>query len=128
MLCYFWCDFNAPHLLSKVTDEPGVLIACSVQLYIRVLFNVYLTVMQIFLPAKKEEGKLFFLPWLLVKPNKQILSRIQTAPWLHCSLKATECISKIFMATQELCKNSVPSTALINCPKYFLPIEEIKTP
>lgn len=32
MSCYFWCDFNATNLLSKVTDETSILIAHSVQL------------------------------------------------------------------------------------------------
>lgn len=99
MSCYFY----VPHLLSKVTDETRVLITHSVQLWIRVPFNVYFIVMQIFLPAKKEEGKLFSLPGLLVKPNKQILPRIQTALGLSEDTTAAlkpEYISEIFITTQ----------------------------
>lgn len=65
------CYFNVPHLFPKVTDETRVFITHSVQLWIRVPVNVYFIVMQIFLPAKKKEGKLFFLPGLLVKTNNK---------------------------------------------------------
>lgn len=87
--------------------------------------------MQIFLPAKKEEGKLFFLPLLLVKPNKQILSRIQRAPWLSedsiAALKPQSVYLRFSWPLKQLHKNSVPSAALTNW-KYFLPIEETGTP